>query len=93
MGQRVARASAADRACMRRLGQGMAVAKRLDRPAGTLREALRQMWWIERSRTVGGRPQAGANWADRDSNLAYLAAVRQMATVERSAMEAASGGE
>ena len=77
---------------MRRLGQGMAVAKRLDQPAGTLREALRQMWWIERSRTVGGRPKSGMHWADRESHFAYLAAVRQVAEVERNAGEAASVG-
>ena len=78
---------------MQRLGQGMAAAKRLDQPAGTLREALRQMWWIERSRTATETVSKQSSWPDRASHLAYLTAVRKVAQTERRAAEATPGSE
>lgn len=73
----------ADRRYFRELGQANKIAHHGDGPANSLAEALRRMAQIDRSMGIDTALVAAECWPDRDSHLAYVAAIEKMVARER----------
>ncbi len=74
--------SDADRAYFEQLGEANAAAQRAtERPAGSLAVALERMAAIERNMGIDVVATAREHWPDRDSHMAFLAAVKKRVAV------------
>ena len=85
--------SEGDRDCFRRLGRANAAATRMEKPAGTLAEAIERMARIEGSRGIDVVATAQDHWPDYASHMNYIAAVRRMAAKERAGRRGACAAD
>ena len=71
----------ADRAYLARVAEGNAAAQAGDRPAGSLAVAFERMGMIERAMGIDALATALECWTDRESHMAFLAAVKKKKAV------------